>query len=364
MLLRTRIDLLVSPVQRSSGAPPSAPHMRRREGKTQAGTTAGGDSGRQSGASGAGASAVGSPRDLLKGMAAGCGLLLLVFAAVWISRGGAALGSLRGAGDKDDGPRVFTPEELQAEGSGKSGQLLLAVLGEVFDVSAGTQFYAEGEHYNCFVGRDASRAFVTGEFEGDGLTNDVEGLEPSQLAGILHWRGFYRDSDKYSAVGVLTGPFYDAAGERVPGVLDSIEEKVAEWQAAEAAQKAAFPPCNSKWTQAGSNVWCTSKSGGEERYARLLRPLRRWHTHSPLDTDTARPGAGAGSATRGKCTNEVRTRLARSACVRRTPTRSCRVTSCSKYTKDVTSLRTSVIHEPPPSCRSDGGAPYILYACL
>lgn len=243
--------------------------MRRREGKAQAGGTAGADSGRQGGAS-----APGSPGDLLKGMAAGCGLLLVVSAAVWISRGGAALGSLRGASDKGDGPRVFTPEELQAEGSGKSGQLLLAVLGEVFDVSAGTQFYAEGEHYNCFAGRDASRAFVTGEFEGDGLTNDVEGLDPSQLAGILHWRGFYRDSDKYPAVGVLAGPFYDAAGERVPGVLVSIEEKVAEWQAAEAAQKAAFPPCNSKWTQAGSNVWCTSKSGGEERCARVSRPLR------------------------------------------------------------------------------------------
>ncbi len=220
----------------------------------------------------------GSPEDLLKGIAAGCALILGIGVIIWLSRGGgvslASLGGSTATGSNQggDGPRVFTPEELHAEGNGDSGKLLLAILGEVYDVSAGTEFYADGQGYNCFVGRDASRAFVTGEFEGEGLTNSVDGLEPGELDGILHWRGFYRDSEKYPAVGVVTGPFYDVAGERVPGVLDSIEDRVAEWKAAEAATKEAFPPCNSKWTQAsGSYVWCTSKSGGTERCARLSR---------------------------------------------------------------------------------------------
>jgi predicted heme/steroid binding protein len=251
--------------------------QRDRHGK-QPEQAAGGADARGGSAGGAAGSRAtpGSPGDLLRGMAAGCVLLLGVGAIVWLSRGGgaslASLGGGTGSKQGSGGPRVFTQAELQAEGSGASGKLMLAILGEVYDVSAGTEFYADGQGYNCFVGRDASRAFVTGEFEGAGLTNNVEGLEPGELDGILHWRGFYRDSEKYSAVGVVAGPFYDADGERVPGVLDSIEERVAEWKAAEAATKEAFPPCNSKWTQAsGSYVWCTSKSGGTERCARLSR---------------------------------------------------------------------------------------------
>lgn len=245
--------------------------MRRRTDSKQPGQAAGADSGRpDAGGGSAGASTAGSPGDLLRGMSAGCVLLTTAAAVVWVSRNGVPLEMLRGDATQGGGPRVFTPEQLNEEGSGKSGQLLLAILGEVFDVSAGTEFYAEGQGYNCFVGRDASRSFVTGEFEGDGLTDNVEGLEPGELDGILHWRSFYRDSDKYLAVGLLAGPFYDASGARVPGVLDSIEERVAKWKAAEAATKEAFPPCNSKWTQdSGSYVWCTSKSGGTERYDRL-----------------------------------------------------------------------------------------------
>ena len=221
------------------------------------------------------AAAVGSPQDLLRGMAVGCGALLVLLGAGWLWRSGALSGLLPGGGASGEtaaaaaasgGVRVFTPEQLQVEGSGGSGRLLLAILGEVFDVSAGTDFYAEGKGYNCFVGRDGSRAFVTGEFEGEGLTDSIDGLDPSELDGVLHWRGFYRDSDKYHAVGVLAGRYYDSTGARISGVLDVIEEKVATWKAAEAATKEAFPPCNSKWTQAaGSHVWCTSKSGGTER---------------------------------------------------------------------------------------------------
>ena len=208
-----------------------------------------------------GAAATGKPGDLLFGMAVSALVLLAVLGVVTVVRRPAASGSA-GAGG---GRRVFTADELAAEGGGSSKTLLLAILGEVYDVSAGAEYYAEGSGYHCFAGRDGSRAFVTGEFEGAGVTDDVDGLSPGELDGVLGWRDFYRKEGKYPAVGVLSGRYYDEAGERRPGVLDELERTVVEWKEAEAATTAQFPPCNSKWTADASEVWCTSMSGGTER---------------------------------------------------------------------------------------------------
>jgi hypothetical protein len=60
-------------------------------------------------------------------------------------------------------------------------QLLLAVLGEVFDVSQGARHYAPGRSYAFFTGRDASRAFATGDFSEAGLIDDLDGLPPSEV---------------------------------------------------------------------------------------------------------------------------------------------------------------------------------------
>lgn len=101
-------------------------------------------------------------------------------------------------------------------------------MGEVFDVTRGAQHYERAGGYNCFAGRDGSRctlahgigavdrlnfrpgsdvrgcsAFITGEFQGPGLTDDLEGLNPEQLDGVLGWRSFYRSD--YIPVGVLVG---------------------------------------------------------------------------------------------------------------------------------------------------------------
>lgn len=48
----------------------------------------------------------------------------------------------------------------------------------------------EGGSYHFFVGKDASRAFVTGDFQHD-LNDRVEDLQPDQLASIDGWRSFY-----------------------------------------------------------------------------------------------------------------------------------------------------------------------------
>lgn len=46
--------------------------------------------------------------------------------------------------------------------------------------------------YYCFVGRDATRAYVTGEFVKD-LTDDVEDFTAEKHGGLAEWRQFYRD---------------------------------------------------------------------------------------------------------------------------------------------------------------------------
>lgn len=71
----------------------------------------------------------------------------------------------------------LTPSELALyNGSDPSLPLYLAINGTIIDVSANPGIYGPGGGYHFFVGRDASRAFVTGCFQED-LTHDMRGVE-------------------------------------------------------------------------------------------------------------------------------------------------------------------------------------------
>ena len=50
-------------------------------------------------------------------------------------------------------------------GGPSSPGLYLALLGVVYDVARGAEYYGPGGGYSFFAGRDASRAYVTGKFE-------------------------------------------------------------------------------------------------------------------------------------------------------------------------------------------------------
>lgn len=97
------------------------------------------------------------------------------------------------------------------DGSPGSPGLLLALLGEVYDVSRGGEYYGPGGGYSFFAGRDASRAYVTGKFEEEGLVSNVDGLSSSDYLGLEEWSSFYQKD--YVKVGVLDGLFYDGRGE-------------------------------------------------------------------------------------------------------------------------------------------------------
>lgn len=58
----------------------------------------------------------------------------------------------------EDGKRIFTREELEKyNGSDPSLPLLLAIKGQVFDVTKNSKLYTEGA-YGVFLGKDASNA--------------------------------------------------------------------------------------------------------------------------------------------------------------------------------------------------------------
>lgn len=54
--------------------------------------------------------------------------------------------------------------------------------------------------YIIFSGRDASLAFITGDFTESGLTDDVSSLSPMQVLALYDWLAFYQR--EYQSVGM------------------------------------------------------------------------------------------------------------------------------------------------------------------
>jgi cytochrome b involved in lipid metabolism len=90
---------------------------------------------------------------------------------------------------------LFSREQLLQYSNGR--RILLAVLGSVFDVTAGRRHYGPGNPYNVFAGRDASRAFVTGKFSQD-LNDDLKDFTAEQFAEAVKWRDFYANSKVFA----------------------------------------------------------------------------------------------------------------------------------------------------------------------
>ncbi|XP_021735340.1 membrane-associated progesterone-binding protein 4-like isoform X1 [Chenopodium quinoa] len=166
--------------------------------------------------------------------------------------------------------RLFTVQELSLyNGTDEQLPIFLGILGSVFDVTKGKSHYGVGGAYNHFAGRDASRAFVSGNFTGDGLTDTLRGLSSSEVKSVVEWRDFFLKT--YTFVGRLVGRYYDFRG------MPTKYLKNAEAKAARGAQllekqkreEEKIPNCNSKWSQhEGGEVWC------DDGYPRLMqRPL-------------------------------------------------------------------------------------------
>ncbi|PON64692.1 Cytochrome b5-like heme/steroid binding domain containing protein [Parasponia andersonii] len=140
---------------------------------------------------------------------------------------------LFGSSDNYERPRSFeevqplppvqigevTEEELkQYDGSDDQKPLLMAIKGQIYDVSRGRMFYGPGGPYALFAGKDASRALAKMSFEDKDLTGDISGLGPFELDALQDWECKFMS--KYVKVGTIkkTVPVTDgsSSGEAEP----------------------------------------------------------------------------------------------------------------------------------------------------
>lgn len=181
--------------------------------------------------------------------------------------------------ESDEKERLFTKEELKKcdGGTDSQGLLYLAILGEVFDVEKGAQHYRSGGGYSFFTGRDATRAYISGDFSDAGLVDNLDGMDDASLSSIDDWLSFYRE--EYTHIGKVIGRYYDESGNPTKELL-SIKLKISKIQKnkwIQEQEKDIFPPCNSEWSkELGSKVWCTKQSGGVDRdWVGVPRQLQR-----------------------------------------------------------------------------------------
>ncbi|XP_027366001.1 membrane steroid-binding protein 2-like [Abrus precatorius] len=96
----------------------------------------------------------------------------------------------------------ITTEELRAyDGSDIQKPLLMAIKGQIYDVSQSRMFYGPGGPYALFAGKDASRALAKMSFEDKDLTGDISGLGPFELEALQDWE--YKFMSKYVKVGTV-----------------------------------------------------------------------------------------------------------------------------------------------------------------
>lgn len=163
---------------------------------------------------------------------------------------------------------LFTKEALaKFNGENDEVPIYLSILGSVYDVTKGKKHYGSGCSYSYFAGRDASKSFITGEFEVfDETSDDVLSLKPSEVLSLYDWKKFY-DKD-YIFKGYAIGRFYDSQGAKTAYFykLDAIVEQALEDKKTENKMLEIYPQCNIEWTEEkGTRVWCTDQSGGKKR---------------------------------------------------------------------------------------------------
>ncbi|PSS33091.1 Membrane steroid-binding protein [Actinidia chinensis var. chinensis] len=121
-------------------------------------------------------------------------------------------------------------DELKAyDGSDPEKPLLMAIKGQIYDVSQSRMFYGPGGPYALFAGKDASRALAKMSFEDKDLTGDISDLGPFEIDALQDWE--YKFMSKYVKVGTVkkTVPVTEGSSTGEPAeATDREVEKLAE----------------------------------------------------------------------------------------------------------------------------------------
>ncbi|XP_058444273.1 membrane-associated progesterone receptor component 1-like [Malaya genurostris] len=114
----------------------------------------------------------------------------------------------------------FTVAELkQFDGTQADGRVLVAVNGNVYDVTKGKRFYGPGGPYAAFGGRDASRGLATFSVTSNEKEeyDDLSDLSPMEMESVREWEMQFKE--KYILVGRLLKP-----GEQPTNYSDEDED--------------------------------------------------------------------------------------------------------------------------------------------
>ncbi|XP_045480036.1 membrane-associated progesterone receptor component 1-like [Harmonia axyridis] len=118
--------------------------------------------------------------------------------------------------------RDFTVQELNKfDGTQEDGRILIAVNGNVYDVTKGKRFYGPGGPYAAFGGKDASRGLAT--FSVSVKTeeyDDLSDLNSIEMDSVREWEAQFKE--KYELVGKLLKP-----GEEPTNYSDEEDESSA-----------------------------------------------------------------------------------------------------------------------------------------
>ncbi|KAF5474325.1 hypothetical protein F2P56_006234 [Juglans regia] len=114
----------------------------------------------------------------------------------------------------------MTEQQLRAySGSDSNKPILMAIKGQIYDVSSSRMFYGPGGPYGMFAGREASRALALLSFNPQDINGNLEGLDASELEILQDWEDKF--IEKYAKVGQLV-----PEGTRIehPESGDKVEE--------------------------------------------------------------------------------------------------------------------------------------------
>lgn len=115
-----------------------------------------------------------------------------------------------------NGDRIITHEELALHTEGGDAGIWLSILGRIYDVSTGTDFYHPDKGtYSFYAGRDASSCFSSGKNNLEGAGEKLEEWDDIKLLSVYEWGAFYEHHEIYQYLGVLAGSrFFDEIGEQ------------------------------------------------------------------------------------------------------------------------------------------------------
>ena len=109
--------------------------------------------------------------------------------------------------EKRDPPRDFTVEQLREFDGTIKKSLYVGLCREVFDVTEAASFYGPGNSYNCFAGRESTRAMAKLSFEEEDLSSlredDFGGFEKQTLEDWYQKFKYYKN---YPVMGRVSVP--------------------------------------------------------------------------------------------------------------------------------------------------------------